>query len=225
MCQIETKKATGGKGIKIDTCQKQGNAFRAMMYKNIVVAIVFGVFLCGCTPNHMEEVKHEILFLGDASFGENYQEKLSTNILEKNGYEYSLENFEKKLTTADLVIANLETPLTNKRESELTKEKSYVHYSDPQKATDAFSAHNMTAFSLANNHTLDRGEEGLYDTIKALKEKGMYSFGAGMDEEESNKYFIHKFDTDFTLAVISAFEYRNIYDKKYQFYADGKNQG
>lgn len=184
------------------------------------------LLLLGCSrENTAQHDQKHILFLGDTSFGENYQEKLSTNILEEKGYDYSLKNFTDILASADIAITNLETPLTNQRESELEEIKSYIHYSNPEKATETFAKFGMTIFSLANNHTLDMGKKGLKDTINAIEKNDMQYFGAGIDEEKSNKYFIHKIDDNISVVVIGAFEYRNSYDKKYGFYANEEEPG
>ena len=58
-----------------------------------------------------------IVFAGDTSFGENYQEhrerRGKENILKSRGYDYTLANFVSTLAEADLAIVNLETPVTS----------------------------------------------------------------------------------------------------------------
>ncbi|KUO72512.1 MAG: hypothetical protein APF77_12065 [Clostridia bacterium BRH_c25] len=47
--------------------------------------------------------------------------------------------------------------------------------------------------SLANNHTMDQGREGLTDTIKVLESYGIKTVGAGMSRSEARKpVFIEK---------------------------------
>src|SRR5262249_22983896 len=108
----------------------------------------------------------EIVLLGDTSFGENYQQLYAkknpnNNILQSKGYDYCLNNFRNFLTTANLVIANLETPLTSLTQSPYAGKKSYIHFSDVDKAPESLLKHNISVVTLANNHSFDYGAEGL----------------------------------------------------------------
>ncbi len=77
-----------------------------------------------------------ILFVGDTSFGENYQERLEKkgeiNILKEKGYDYSIKELDGILNSSNLAIANLETPLTTLRTSSLEGKKTYLHWGDPE---------------------------------------------------------------------------------------------
>ena len=162
-----------------------------------------------------------VLFLGDTSFGENYQEKLDENILVTKGYAHSLERFESILLASDLNIANLETPLTNLEASPLEGQKRYLHWSDVEHAPNAFQKYNMAVFSLANNHSMDYGVEGLGQTLRVLGDRNMTSFGAGLTAEEARQPFVHTFTVGHrtaTLAVIASFEFRPSYEERYSFY-------
>lgn len=119
--------------------------------KKTILFIAFLLIFTGCTsPN-------SVLFVGDTSFGESYGSSY---------YDHSLENFAQILNEADLVIANLETPLTDLEKSPYEGEKDYIHYSDPIRAVETFKAHNMYTFSLANNHSMDFGLGGLEQTLE-----------------------------------------------------------
>ena len=77
-----------------------------------------------------------ILFLGDTSFGENYQAQYKQNgrenILEEMGYDYPLQNLKTMLLQSDTAIANLETPITFMESSIPNVRKRYVHWTDGQ---------------------------------------------------------------------------------------------
>lgn len=171
-------------------------------------------------PGHVQ-----VLFAGDTSFGESYQEEYAKqgrgNILVQKGYDYSVTELDRLLRAVDYRIINLETPLTGRHHSPL-KTKDYLHYSDPVKLPEVFGRYKPVAFSLANNHTLDQGAAGLEDTFVALKAAGIPSFGAGPDLAAAERPLLQRVrlgGSTFTLAVFGAFEYRKDYDEDYHFYA------
>ncbi|WP_395751226.1 CapA family protein [Prosthecobacter sp.] len=166
-----------------------------------------------------------VLFGGDTNHGESYQDEYGKtsegNILKKQGYEHGLGQLGKLLSAVDYRILNLETPLTTKHESPLAG-KDYLHYSDPVKSPAAFQKYGPIAYSLANNHTMDQGADGLADTSAALKAAGAQSFGAGGTITEAARPLIQSFklgEHAFTLAIFGAFEYRKNYDEDFHFYA------
>jgi hypothetical protein len=188
--------------------------------------ILLSLLLTSCISTaHEHELS--ILFLGDTSFGENYLDGESENILEIEGYYHSLENFFEILSHAEAVIANLETPFTNRSESPLEDEKDYIHWSGEVEGLDAFIEHNMDTFALANNHLMDYGEAGLEDTLAIMEKWGMTGFGAGLSAEEAAQPYVEVFNTgheSITLAVISGFEYSSTYED-YGFYASEEAGG
>ena len=186
--------------------------------KNLLLASLL-ILLTSCA-NAAEFTQADILFLGDTSFGENYQEKLDENILETEGYDYSLQQFTRLLDGTELVVSNLETPLTNLDESPLEDQKSYVHWSDIEAATEAFKRANISVFSLANNHSMDYGEEGLEQTLEVLEENDMTAFGAGLDADQAIEPYIYD-----DIAIIAGYEFNKTYDEEYDFYADENKAG
>ena len=172
-----------------------------------------------------------ILFAGDTSFGENYInaniKKSGFHVLNKKGYDYCLAKLDHLLDQADLVIANLETPVTNIDTSPLAETKRFVHHADIIKTPFALKKHNITVVSLANNHSLDYGIEGLHQTMNALDKNGIHSFGSGPDKKRASRPFksdIFINGKSFHLAVISGFKYSKTYDSEYAFYA-GESTG
>ncbi len=180
----------------------------------------------GRDPSHVK-----VLFAGDTGGGESYQEQYAkeggTNILVEKGYDYGLANLKKLLGAVDFRVANLETPLTNRREG-LGATKDYIHYSDPVKVPALFIPFKPMAFGLANNHTLDQRTEGLDDTFAALHTAGLSWFGAGCNLANAAKPLVQELrvgEGSITLAVFGAFELRQEYDKTFHFYADADHAG
>ena len=78
------------------------------------------------------------------------------------------------LEDSDYVIGNLETPLAGP-ESGYTRE--LVSFNSPDTLLDALKAIGIDAVSTANNHSFDRGYEGLVRTIDALDRYGIAHTG------------------------------------------------
>lgn len=173
-----------------------------------------------------------MVFGGDTSLGENYQEAIArrggTNILMTKGYSYSLKNFASFLHQADQVIVNLETVLTNLLTSPLAGQKAYLHRSDMVKTPEVLKAHNINVVSLANNHAVDYGVQGLRHSFAALKECNMTWFGAGTDEasaQRSVKFTYQLAGRVFQIVIATGFVYRKTYDHTFGFYAESDKEG
>jgi hypothetical protein len=174
----------------------------------------------------------EILFLGDTSFGENYQEILARrgreNILTTRGYDYPISGFGDLLANASFVVANLETPITDLKKSPLDGRKNYLHHSDPRKTPAYLRKYNIGLVSLANNHTMDFGGRGLTDTFNALDAHGISWCGAGPNAARAERPFVKTVavgTSHFTMALICAFEFRRNYEDEYRFYATAGRPG
>ena len=82
----------------------------------------------------------------------------------------------------DVRIVNLETSVT--RSDDYWKWKE-VHYRMNPENIDCITAARIDACSLANNHVLDWGYEGLNETLATLKKANIKSAGAGMNLKEA----------------------------------------
>lgn len=97
------------------------------------------------------------------------------------------------LGRADVAMANLELPLTN---SESAAEKAITLRAEPQVAASLRDA-GLQLVSIANNHAMDYGAEGLLETLDAVRGAGVEVVGGGRDIGEA-----------FKPAVVSAGEAR-----------------
>lgn len=118
-----------------------------------------------------------LTFVGDVLLGST----VDTNLLQKHGYDYPYWHIRDLLREADILAANLETPITERGEPE---DKQYVYRSRPQ-ALPAFRDAGFDIVGLANNHILDYGLVGLEDTLHHLQQNGILHVGAGMDIDEA----------------------------------------
>jgi poly-gamma-glutamate capsule biosynthesis protein CapA/YwtB (metallophosphatase superfamily) len=98
-------------------------------------------------------------------------------VLQENGYDYPFAEVRRYFTGAQIVFGNLEGPLTTRGTPE--QDKTYVFRSPPDKVGQALRNAGFTVVSLANNHTLDYGADGLAQTIEALDAVGIAHIGAG----------------------------------------------
>ena len=86
------------------------------------------------------------------------------------------------LPQSDLTVANLEAPVVS--QATLGENKRYSLRTDVS-ALDLFGSRSV--LSLANNHIMDYGEQGLAETIAALNARGIIHAGAGRNLEEASK--------------------------------------
>lgn len=87
----------------------------------------------------------------------------------------------QELQASDLVIANLETPLST-RGNPVPKFRNLR--SDPEVIQDV-KALGVHAVTLANNHMMDYGPDALADTLATCDAAGLARCGAGLDLEEA----------------------------------------
>ena len=91
------------------------------------------------------------------------------------------------LESADYTVFNLETPLTDKL-SPIAKNGPCLIA--PTATINGLKAINPHFFTLANNHILDQGEQGLNNTIALLKQADIAYAGVGKNLEEAGKLYI-----------------------------------
>lgn len=103
--------------------------------------------------------------------------------MKKNGYDYAFAGTRDLLKQSHLVIGNLEGPLTKRGSAEAGKK--YIFRSPPDKVAGALRRAGFDVLSLANNHSLDYGNEGLIDTMDALARYGLRHMGAGENRLEA----------------------------------------
>ena len=100
----------------------------------------------------------------------------------ERGPAFPFERVQPVLATADVRTGNLELPLT---ERGAPAAKDYVFRAPPSVVAGLRYA-GFDVLSLANNHTLDYGPEGLLDTLATLERAGIASTGAGRTPEEAH---------------------------------------
>ena len=100
-------------------------------------------------------------------------------VLTQNGYDYAFAGVKHLFGNAPIVFGNLEGPLTDRGTAE--QDKTYTFRSPPDKVSRALVGAGFNVVSLANNHTLDYGADGLAQTLETLDAAGIAYAGAGPD--------------------------------------------
>jgi poly-gamma-glutamate synthesis protein (capsule biosynthesis protein) len=96
--------------------------------------------------------------------------------LDNSGATYPFEPTRHILESADLAIANLEAPFTERGEA--VKDKPFTFRVPPKHAV-GLKESGFDVLHLANNHILDFGPDGLFDTIATLDSLSLAYVGAG----------------------------------------------
>lgn len=124
-----------------------------------------------------EEERISLSFVGDLLVAD-----YVSAITAREGYEYLYQPAMLYLSEPDLTAGNLEFPVT-KRGTPVTG-TPYVFKGSPDVLPSIRNA-GFDVLSLANNHALDQGVEGMLDTMKYLDEAGLSHMGAGNNDTEA----------------------------------------
>lgn len=110
-----------------------------------------------------------IVAIGDMMLGRNVE-----GMMEKEGFDYPWRSVTSIFETADYVVANLEGPILKEHTRTPTGSTSFNFL--PQ-VGEELETSGIDAVSLANNHTLDRGQGGYDETRQYLLTANIASFG------------------------------------------------
>ena len=115
-----------------------------------------------------------IAFTGDISFSKYFKGAYKRDFIDPE--------LVKFLKDSDHVVANVECSLTDR---EVTRVSNLTH-ATPTEAACVLDAIGADIWTLANNHIMDCGKEGLEDTMATAKAHGAKTIGAGMNVEEAS---------------------------------------
>ena len=139
-----------------------------------------------------EPITLTIAAVGDLMFARDI-----VTLMQQFGPAYPFERVAPLLAGSDLLIGNLEGTFTERGEP-LDK---YYTFRAPPVLAETLTAAGFDAVSLANNHALDFGTEGLLDTLDALDALGVAHFGAGLDRGEAEAPLILQADGAFVALL------------------------
>lgn len=131
----------------------------------------------GTTATELEGDTVTLAFVGDILPAARVLE-----LMTKNGYDYPYREAKEILSAADITAGNLESSITNRGTA--AEDKQYLFRAPPE-TLPAIKEAGFDYLSLANNHTLDFGWEGLSDTMDYLDDIELQHSGSGNDDQEA----------------------------------------
>lgn len=114
-----------------------------------------------------------LLLGGDVMLG-----RLVTRVLASEGMAYPFAALAPLIAQADLFVVNLECAMSAVPRQFAGAAKAFYFRAEPD-AVQVLTSARIGLVSLANNHVLDAGEQGLDDTLEVLARHGIASVGAG----------------------------------------------
>jgi poly-gamma-glutamate synthesis protein (capsule biosynthesis protein) len=127
---------------------------------------------------------------GDTVLGYNleahFDTQLAAGVSREELLDYYFRGIRPVLEAADLAVVNLECPFTE-RGKRLPKN---FNFRARRELVEILKRGSVDVASLANNHTMDWGPDGLEDTRLTLEQAGIACFGAGDDIGEARQPLI-----------------------------------
>ncbi|MBJ6762086.1 CapA family protein [Myxococcaceae bacterium JPH2] len=124
---------------------------------------------------------------GDVTVGHHYEtyfdEQVAKGRTREEMFAYGFHEVKPLADSGDLFVVNLECPYTT---SEDKLAKNFNFRARPE-LVNVLIAGGVDAVSLANNHMMDYGPQGLVDTLMTLEAAGIPHFGAGRTLAEARK--------------------------------------
>lgn len=137
-----------------------------------------------------------LVMVGDALIHESVYANFNNN----GNYDFKpmLDDMKPIIEKYDLAYYNQETILGGKDIGLST----YPRFNSPYEVGDAFLDSGFNLVSLANNHTLDRGETAINNSCNYWKDKNAYTSGSYCSMEDREKVKIGEIN-DITYAMLS----------------------
>lgn len=112
----------------------------------------------------------DVVLTGDIMLGRRIEP-----LIEKNGVNYPFEGISSSINTCPIIFGNLEAPFVYEQNvSKLKKNgKKPVYLYAEETMAQGFKSAGFNVLSLANNHTLDYGQDGLKQTMEILDHQGI----------------------------------------------------
>lgn len=109
--------------------------------------------------------------------------------LKNNGITHPFVYVQDYLRDADVVFGNLEMPFSSSGSSSLKAHQSNNFFHEDIVVDSLLNA-NFNLLSIANNHIMECGEEGLFKTIQVLEDNNVLHVGAGQNIKRARQHKI-----------------------------------
>lgn len=103
-----------------------------------------------------------------------------------SGFDYLFSRVSGVLSDSDMTVANMEFPVSEPFES------IPIIFNCHSDVIPAMKKAGIKMVTIANNHILDQGENGIFNTIRNLDENRMKYIGAGKTEESARRGLIQE---------------------------------
>jgi poly-gamma-glutamate synthesis protein (capsule biosynthesis protein) len=130
------------------------------------------LFLLSCTNQSNETLT--ICFTGDLLLDRGVRMQI-----ERYGADTLFSNVSALFHQSDAVVANLECPVTKRKEPVY---KRFIFRAEPDWLS-ALTKAGITHLAMANNHSYDQGRDGMEDTYQALIANGLVPVGSGKNHQ------------------------------------------
>ena len=132
-------------------------------------------------PTKLIEKKDvKILFVGDMMF-----DRYIRQVTDTRGNDFVFKNVESLLKSNDLVVGNLEGPITDNPSASINSvigsRENYIFTFDP-KFAKILKDENISLVNIGNNHISNFSDAGIASTRKYLADAGVSYFGDPADE-------------------------------------------
>lgn len=141
------------------------------------------LFVCGSLLSQdfgKDTARMSLLFIGDIMGHDSQIEAAWNDSLKAYNYDDVFSYIEEDLSAVDFAIANLEVTLAG------VPYKGYPQFSSPDELAVAASKAGIDAFVTANNHSCDRGKNGIIRTVKVLDSLKIPHTGTFLDTSDRN---------------------------------------
>lgn len=129
-------------------------------------------------PNKPITPSVSIAAVGDIMIGNH-----TTYYIQKYGVDYPFDSTREVLSQANIAFGNLESPFTRTG----TKFEKRFNFKVPPEFAPGLSRAGFDVVTLANNHILDYGIEGLESTLAVLDSIGLAYCGAGLNRAQAQQ--------------------------------------
>ncbi|UWE12266.1 CapA family protein [Actinacidiphila bryophytorum] len=144
-----------------------------------------------------------LAFAGDVHFTERTAGRL--------GVDPALGPMAATLSAADFAMVNLETAITTRG----TPQPKKYHFRTTPAALGALQRSGIDAVTMANNHAVDYGSQGLADSLAAQASSPIPVVGIGADESAAYKPYVTTVN-GVRLAVVAASQVQDYTNQKFR---------
>jgi hypothetical protein len=128
----------------------------------------------------LNEPPLSVLASGDTMLGGR-----SRGVIAERGLAYPFRALRPLLRRASIVLGNLEGPMAIEARKEPNNPRNFAYRVEPRMGV-ALRRAGFKVMTLANNHLLDCGRQGVLETLEVMKRLGIATIGAGGNERAAH---------------------------------------